>query len=247
MILESLLEHSGLTRGREYLIQEYLRDQSGAVIKDEEGRGLQPDVTIVYPDQRKVIVDSKMSLVAYEQYVAAADPDEEQKALKEHLRSLRQHIDGLSKKNYPKYAGNALDYVILFVPVEPAFMLAVREDHQLWKHAYDKRILMVSPTNLLAVLKIIADLWKVEKQSQHAIEIAERAGALYDKFVLFMESMDLVGSHLQKATDAHANALKRLTVGNGNLVKQAEQLKKMGARAGKQLPDHLLKSADDEE
>ncbi len=246
MILESLLEHSGLTKGREYYVQEFLRDQAGNIIRDEEGKGMQPDITIVYPDQRKVIVDSKMSLVAYEQYTSANGPAEEEVALKEHLRSVRLHIDGLSRKNYPRYAGTALDYVVLFVPVEPAFLLAVREDHLLWKYAYDKRILLVSPTNLLAVLKIIADLWKVEKQSQHAIEIAEKAGALYDKFVLFTESMDLVGTHLQKAADAHGSAMKRLSGGNGNLVKQAEQLKKMGAKANKQLPDNLLKDAGEE-
>jgi DNA recombination protein RmuC len=246
MILESLLEHSGLTRDREYFIQEYLRDQSGTIIKDEDGRAMQPDVTIVYPDQRKVIVDSKMSLVAYEQYVNAAGMEESERALKEHIKSVRQHIEGLSRKNYPRYAGNALDYVILFIPVEPAFLLAVKEDQQLWKYAYDKRILLVSPTNILAVLKIIVDLWKVEKQSQHAIEIAEKAGALYDKFVLFMESMELVGTHLQKATDAHGTAIKRLAVGNGNLVKQAERLKEMGAKTSRQLPDHLLKRTEDE-
>ena len=245
MILESLLEHSGLTKDREYFVQDYLRDTSGAVIRDEEGRGLQPDVTIVYPDQRKVIIDSKMSLVSYEQYTASVLPGEQDIALKEHIRSVRQHIDGLSRKNYPKYAGVALDYVILFVPVEPAFILAVKEDSQLWKYAYDKRILIVSPTNLLAVLKIIADLWKVDKQSQHAVDIADKAGILYDKFVLFAESMEIIGTSLQKATDAHTNAMKRLSSGNGNLVRQAEQLKKMGAKANKQLPDELLKEAEE--
>lgn len=246
MILESLLEHSGLTSGREYFVQDFLRDTAGNVLKDENGRSLQPDVVVVYPDQRKVIIDSKVSLVAFEQYTRSVTVEEQAAAIREHLRSLRSHIDGLSGKNYPRYAGNALDYVVLFIPVEPAFLLAVKEDTLLWKYAYDKRILLVSPTNLLAVLKIIADLWKVERQSQHAIEIAEKAGALYDKFVRFAESLSQVGVHIRKAGEQHEEAMKRLSSGRGNLVRQAEQLRKMGASANLQLPDSLVKESEEE-
>jgi DNA recombination protein RmuC len=246
MILESLLEHSGLTSGREYFVQDFLRDTAGNVLKDENGRSLQPDVVVVYPDQRKVIIDSKVSLVAFEQYTRSVTVEEQAATIREHLRSLRSHIDGLSGKNYPRYAGNALDYVVLFIPVEPAFLLAVKEDPQLWKYAYDKRILLVSPTNLLAVLKIIADLWKVERQSQHAIEIAEKAGALYDKFVRFAESLSQVGVHIRKAGEQHEEAMKRLSSGRGNLVRQAEQLRKMGASANLQLPDSLVKDSEEE-
>lgn len=246
MILESLLEHSGLARGREYFVQDFLRDTAGNILKDENGKSLQPDVIIAYPDQRKVIIDSKVSLVAFEQYTRSVTPEEQALAVREHLRSVRSHIDGLSGKNYPRYAGNALDYVILFIPVEPAFLLAVKEDPQLWKYAYDRRILMVSPTNLLAVLKIIADLWKVERQSRHAIEIAEKAGALYDKFVRFTESLLQVGVHLRKAGEQHEEAMKRLSSGRGNLIRQAEQLRKMGASANLQLPDGLVKESEQE-
>jgi DNA recombination protein RmuC len=204
MILESLLEHSGLTKNREYFVQDFLKDTAGNIIRDEHGKSFQPDVTIVYPDGRKVIIDSKVSLLAYDAYASCAQANDQVNCLKEHIRSMRAHIDGLSGKNYPKYAGQALDYVILFVPVEPAFLVAVKEDTLLWKYAYDKRILLVSPTNLLAVLKIIADLWKVELQNRNAIAIAEKAGSLYDKFVLFTENLKLVGDHLHKASEAHS-------------------------------------------
>jgi DNA recombination protein RmuC len=247
MILESLLEHSGLTKNREYFVQDFLKDIAGNIIRDENGKSFQPDVTIVYPDGRKVIIDSKVSLIAYDAYTSCAQSDDQVNCLKEHIRSLRTHIDGLSGKNYPKYAGQALDYVILFVPVEPAFLVAVKEDTQLWKYAYDKRILLVSPTNLLAVLKIIADLWKVELQNRNAIAIAEKAGSLYDKFVLFTENLKMVGDHLHKAADAHASAMGQLSEGRGNLIRQTQQLKEMGAKANKRLPEHLLNVAAEAE
>ncbi|HUR12821.1 MAG TPA: DNA recombination protein RmuC [Flavitalea sp.] len=244
MILESLLEHSGLTKNREYFVQEFLKDTAGNIIRDEHGKSFQPDITIVYPDGRKVIVDSKVSLIAYDAYASCARSTDQVNCLKEHIRSVRSHIDGLSGKNYPKYAGQALDYVILFIPIEPAFLVAVKEDVSLWKYAYDRRILMVSPTNLLAVLKIIADLWKVELQSRNAIAIAERAGNLYDKFVSFTKNMEDVGENLKKAHDAHAAAMGQLSSGKGNLIRQTQQLKDMGAKANKKLPDHLLNGVE---
>ncbi|MEI6086326.1 MAG: DNA recombination protein RmuC [Bacteroidota bacterium] len=239
MILESILEHSGLTKGREYVTQEFIRDQSGNIIKDDQGHGLQPDVTIYYPDQRKVIIDSKVSLVAWEQYVSESDLIKQEQAMKNHILSLRTHIDGLSKKNYPKYAV-ALDYVLLFIPIEPAFLEAVKKEPLLWKYAYDKKIMLVSPTNLLAVLKIIADLWKVEQQNRNAIEIAEKAGALYDKFHGFLTNMELVGKKLGDAQTSYDDAFKQLSTGKGNIIGKIEELKKMGADANKQLPDRLL-------
>jgi DNA recombination protein RmuC len=239
MILESILEHSGLTHGREYVTQEFIRDLAGNIIKDEQGHGLQPDVTISYPDQRKVIVDSKVSLVAWEQYVSEPDVIKQDLAIKSHIASLRTHIDGLSKKNYPKYAV-ALDYVLLFIPIEPAFLEAVKKDPQLWKYAYDKKIMLVSPTNLLAVLKIIADLWKVEQQNKNAIEIAEKAGALYDKFYGFLSNLELVGKKIGEAQSSYDEAFKQLSTGRGNIITKIEELKKMGADASKQIPERLL-------
>lgn len=239
MLLESILEKSGLTAGREFVTQTFIRDASGQVIKDDQGKGLQPDVMVYYPDQRTIIIDSKVSLIHWEQYINGETEAECKQAMDQHLLSLRAHIDGLSKKNYPKYA-KALDYVLLFVPVEPAFLEAVKTDTLLWKYAYDKKIMLVSPTNLLAVLKIIADLWKVEQQNQHAIEIAEKAGAMYDKFVGFITSMEEVGKKLGDARGAYEQAFKQLSTGKGNLVNRMEELKKMGAAAQKQIPDRIL-------
>lgn len=239
MLLESILENSGLVKGSQFFTQEFIRDAGGNVIKDEEGRGLQPDVMVKYPDQRTIIIDSKVSLIHWEQYVNSEDEAERNRALSLHLSSLKSHIDGLSKKNYPKYA-KALDYVLLFVPIEPAFLEAVKKDTNLWKYAYDKNIMLVSPTNLLAVLKIIADLWKVEQQNQNAIEIAMKAGSMYDKFVLFLESMESVGNGIKNAQTAYDKAMGQLSTGRGNVVKQMEDLKKMGADAQKQIPDKII-------
>ena len=239
MILESILEHSGLTKGREYVTQEFIRDQAGNIIKDDLGHGLQPDVIISYPDQRKVIIDSKVSLVAWEQYVSEPDIMKQELVMKSHIASLRNHIDGLSRKNYPKYAA-ALDYVLLFVPIEPAFLEAVKKDSLLWKYAYDKKIMLVSPTNLLAVLKIIADLWKVEQQNRNAIEIAEKAGALYDKLHGFLANLELVGKKIGDAQSSYDDAFKQLSTGKGNIIGKIEELKKMGADASKQLPERVL-------
>jgi DNA recombination protein RmuC len=239
MILESLLENSGLNKNREYFVQEFIRDTAGNIIKDDNGKALQPDVTILYPDKRKIIIDSKVSLVAWEQCVGCDNKEQQLVFMSDHIRSIRQHIEGLSKKNYPKYA-QALDYVLLFIPIEPAFLEAVKSDLQLWRYAYEKKILLVSPTNLFSVLKIIADLWKVEQQNKHAIEIADKAGALYDKFAGFIDNMEQLGKKLDDAHDCYNDAFKQLHKGKGNLVNRVEELKRMGAKAGKQLPDRLL-------
>ena len=243
MILSSILENSGLTENREYFLQEFIRDKSGEVIKDENGNGLQPDVTIHYPDERKVIVDSKVSLVAWEKYMSETDVTAQKQSLDNHIRSLKLHIDGLSKKNYPKYA-KALDHVILFVPIEPAFLEAVKQDTGLWKYAYDKKVLIVGPTNLLLVLKIVADIWQIEKQSKNAIEIAEKAGELYDKLFGFVESMEDVGAGLKKANQNYEKAMGQLSTGKGNAIKKAEELKALGADTKKQFPDRLIDNTD---
>ena len=245
MILESILETSGMAKNREYFLQEFLRDNAGNIIKDEFGKGLQPDAMILYPDQRRVIIDSKVSLLSWNECCAHSDVQEQQRLLQEHIRSIRQHIDGLSRKNYPRYA-SALDYVLMFIPIEPAFVEALKGDHGLWKYAYDKNILLVSPTNLFAVLRIVADLWNVEKQSRHAIEIADKAGALYDKFAGFVENFELVGKKIEDASGAYSSAKKQLVSGPGNITRKVEELKKMGANASKQLPDRVLLTLEDE-
>ena len=243
MILSSILENSGLTENREYFLQEFIKDKSGEIIKDENGNGLQPDVTIHYPDERKVIVDSKVSLVAWEQYMSETDPNAQKQALEAHIKSLKAHIDGLSKKDYSKYA-KALDHVILFVPIEPAFLEAVKQDTGLWKYAYDKKVLIVGPTNLLLVLKIVADIWQIEKQSKNAIEIAEKAGELYDKLLGFVESMEDVGAGLKKANQNYEKAMGQLSTGKGNAIKKAEELKGLGADTKKQFPERLIDNTE---
>lgn len=244
LILETILSNSGLTKGNEFVLQEFIRDKAGNIIKDSEGNGLQPDAMIFYPDERKVIADSKVSLIAWERYVNAEDPDEQKQALEDHIRSMYAHIDNLSGKNYPKYA-KALDYVLLFVPIEPAFLEALKADRNLWKYAYDKGIVMVSPTNLLAVLKIIADLWKVEIQSKNAIEIARKAGDLYDKFHGFMKNFEAIGKKLDESKDAFQDAFKQLGTGRGNIITRISELKKMGVTTTKQLSDDLIKFGEE--
>ncbi|MFC4262884.1 DNA recombination protein RmuC [Ferruginibacter yonginensis] len=239
LILESILEASGLLKGTQYFLQQFIKDNAGNIIKDEDGKGLQPDVMIVYPDERKIIIDAKVSLQAWDILVAATDITEQHTYLAQHLKSIKNHIDGLSKKNYPKYA-SALEYVLLFIPIEPAFLEALKQDATLWKYAYDRNIILVSPTNLLAVLKIIVALWKVSSQSKNAIEIAEKAGSLYDKFVGFYESFDAVGKKIREAHQSFEQAQKQLITGRGNFTQKVEELKKMGANAQKQLPDAAL-------
>ena len=245
-ILETILTNSGLTKDREFFLQQFIRSADGVLIKDENGQALQPDATIVFPDNRKVIADSKVSLLAWEQYVNASTEQEQQEAMNLHLKSVKAHIDGLHAKKYPKYA-EALDYVLMFIPIEPAFIETLKIEKNLWKYAYDKGIVMVSPTNLLAVLKIIADLWRVEKQSRHAIEIAEKAGALYDKFHGFVGNFENIGKKLSEGQAAYDQAFKQLSTGTGNVFKRMEELKKMGAKASKQLGNHLLQSSEEEQ
>ncbi|QNA44308.1 DNA recombination protein RmuC [Lacibacter sediminis] len=239
MILETILENSGLIKGQHFQVQDFIRDAAGAIIKDENGRGLQPDVTIYYPDERKVIIDSKVSLIAYEASVSADLPEDAAKMMDEHVRAIKGHVDGLSKKNYPKYA-KTLDYVLMFVPIEPAFLEAVKSDQTLWKYAYDKGIILVSPTNLLAILKIVEEMWKVDKQTKNAEAIAEQAGAIYEKFVGFLHNFKSVGDSLGAAQRTYEDAYKQLATGKGNFSRQVERLKDMGAKTVKHIPTDFL-------
>lgn len=230
MILQRILEESGLMKDREYFIQESFTQA--------DGKRLQPDVVIRYPGNKSVVIDSKVSLVAYERFVQSNDREVQQNMLKSHLQSVRSHIANLSGKDYQRmYQLNSLDYVILFVPIEPAFLLAIQSDPQLWKFAYDKKVLLISPTNLIAVLKIIHELWKVEHQNQNAIEIAERGGKLYDKFASFVETLQEVGKEIGKAQSKYQLAMKQLSEGNGNIIGQVEKLKELGVKAKKSIPE----------
>ncbi|WP_455924421.1 DNA recombination protein RmuC [Pseudomonas putida] len=236
LILERVLEHAGLEKGREY--------QTQVSLKGPDGERFQPDVLILLPGDKQVVVDSKVSLTAYQQYISADDPAVSQAALKQHVLSLRNHVKGLSGKDYNRLEGlHSLDFVLLFVPIEAAFSAALQAEPNLFQEAFDRQIVIVSPTTLLATLRVIDSLWKQERQSQNAREIAERAGWLYDKFVLFIQDLDEVGNRLQQLDKAYGAARNKLVEGRGNLVSRTEQLKLLGARASKSLPADLLERA----
>jgi len=239
MILETILENSGLEKNREFFVQEFLRDEAGNTIKDTEGKKMQPDVLIRYPDGRNVIIDSKVSLTAYERYANSDKEAERDQALKQHLLSIKNHIDGLSSKNYDHYT-KSLDFVMMFIPVEPAYLVAVKNDKELWNYAYKKKILLISPTNLIAALKLVADLWKREHQNRNAYEIAERGGKLYDKFVSFLESLEDVGNNIERARKSYDTAFNQLKDGRGNIIGQVEKLKELGVKAQKSIPPNLI-------
>jgi DNA recombination protein RmuC len=235
MILENILEKSGLVKGREYTVQES--------VKDIEGKRFQPDVIISYPDNRKVVIDSKVSLVAYERYSSSTNKEDQEKSLIEHLRSVKNHIDSLSSKNYQDLVGS-LDSVMMFIPVEPAYMVVMEADSDLWNYAYSKRVLLISPTNLIAALKLIYNLWQHEFQNRNALEIANRGGLLYDKFVGFVENLKSIGESIHKAHSSYESAFSQLKEGKGNLISQAQQLKELGVKAKKSISSELIDSND---
>ncbi|WP_169720214.1 DNA recombination protein RmuC [Pseudomonas jinjuensis] len=236
LVLERVLEHAGLERGREYETQ--------VSLKSAEGERFQPDVLIRLPGDKQVVVDAKVSLTAYQQFIAADDEAIRQQALRQHVLSLRNHVKGLSGKDYRRLEGlHSLDFVLLFMPVEAAFSVALQAEPNLFQEAFERNIVIVSPTTLLATLRVIDSLWRQERQSQNAREIAERAGALYDKFVLFVQDLDEIGGRLQQLDKAYAAARNKLCDGRGNLVSRTEQLRLLGARASKSLPAEWLERA----
>jgi DNA recombination protein RmuC len=240
VILERILEQSGLTKGREYETQ--------VALKNEEGDRRNPDVIIHLPDQRDIVVDAKVSLTDYERYCRAELPEEKQRCLKQHILSLRAHINGLSRKAYEQLEGvNSLDFVLIFVPVEAAFMLALEHDHTLFRDAYDKGIILVSPSTLLATLRTIHNIWRYEDQNRNAQQIAAEAGKLYDQLVLVVESLDDLGRHIDRSQEAWQQTRKRLVDGRGNLIKKFEDIKKLGARTKRSLPDNLVEKATDQD
>jgi len=232
-ILEKLLEDSGLSNGREYSTQ--------VALKDETGKRRNPDVIVHLPEGRDIVIDAKVSLVDYDRYFHAEDEESKKLCLRQHLSSLRAHIKGLSSKDYEKLEGvNSLDFVLIFVPIESAFMLALDHDPEMMRDAYDRGIILVSPSTLMVTLRTIKNLWRYADQNLNAQLIADKAGGLYDQFVLYIESLDEVGKHIEKSQEAWDTAHKRLSSGRGNLIRRTEELKKLGAKAKKSLPDNML-------
>ena len=219
MILESILQKSGLIKDREYKVQNNL--------VTEEGKNVRPDIIVELPDNRAIVIDSKVSLNAYNAYCESENKEEQLVFLNNHLKAIRQHVDDLSSKNYNDLV-NSLDFTMLFVPIEPAYLLAMQHDQNLWNDAYQKRILLISPTNLIACLKIIVDLWNREKQDKSAQKIVKQAEKMYDKMVLFTKSFDQVGKQLQQANDAFLKANGQLRSGRGNVLQQTQHLLKYG-------------------
>ncbi len=237
-ILESILEKSGLVKNREYVIQESLTTESG--------KRFQPDVIIKLPENKSIVIDSKVSLVAYEKFVSEENEKEKQLALREHINSIRGHIKNLSSKNYQNlYQLDSLDFVLMFMPIEPAFALAVQTDASLFNDAFEMNIVIVSPTTLLATLRTITSIWRQENQNKNAMEIARQSGALYDKFVGFTEDLINVGKKMDEAKNNYSSAMRKLTDGRGNLVRSVEKIKELGAKTAKQLPNSLLDRADE--
>jgi DNA recombination protein RmuC len=236
-ILESILEKSGLVKGREYHVQESFSSGSSR---------LQPDVIVNLPEDKNIIIDSKLSLVAYERYISSEDEAETEASLKEHIASVRKHVKDLSAKNYQQlYNVSGLDFVLLFMPVEPAFGLAIQFDDQLFMEAYEKNIVIVSPSTLIATLRTIASIWRQENQNRNAFEIARQSGSLYDKFKSFTDDLIKVGENLGSTTKNYELAMNKLTEGKDNLIRKTERLKELGAKASKSIDQRLLDRSEE--
>lgn len=232
MILERILESSGLLKDTHYKMQENK--------KDEQGKNLRPDAIIYLPDDKHLLIDSKVSLVAYERVINCEEKDEQDKYIKEHLVSVKKHIDELSLKSYQNLPGlNSPEYVLMFIPVEASFGVAFQYDKSLFDYAWKRKVVIVSPSTLIATLLTISSIWKQELQTRNAIEIADRGGKLYDKFVGFIEDLRSLGNSIEKTKKEYDQAMNKLSSGSGNLIGQAEKLRKLGAKATKELPEQM--------
>ncbi len=236
LILERVLEKSGLEKGREYEVQQSFTT--------EDGNRVFPDVVINLPDGKKMIVDSKVTLTAYERYINEEDENEKSQYLKEHILAIKRHVEQLGSKNYHDlYQMESPDFVLLFIPIESAFALALNEDTSLYNKAFEKNIVIVTPSTLLATLRTIDSMWANQKQQENALEIARQAGALYDKFEGFVADLVKVGNKIKDSKTEYDNAMNKLVDGSGNLINRVENLKKMGAKAKKSLPENILQRA----
>ena len=233
MTLEKILEDCGLRAGHEYVAQQ--------TYTTEDGQRVRPDVVVNLPGNKSIVIDSKVSLVAYMQWHSATGGDEQRRDIEEHVAALRRHVRELSKKGYQDQIGsNTLEFVLMYVPIESAYLAALRHDAALYSNAFSSKVLIVGPTTLMAALQIIHNIWRYERQTKNAIEIGERAGALYDQFVLFTESFKELGGRLEQAQSAYTMTYKRLSQGNGNLVDRAHRLLELGAKAKRKLNPELI-------
>ncbi len=239
MILESILEKSGLRKNQEYFLEHELRDENNkAIFSEFSGKKMRPDAVIKYPDNRNVIIDSKVSLTAFIEMTDETNPEIFLVKQSQHLQSVKNHINQLSQKAYDDF-DKSLDFVMMFIPSEAAYIAALQAEPNLWNFAYDKRILLLSPTNLITSLKLIQDLWKREHQNRNAMEIADRGAKLYDKFVGFVENLERIGKNIDQAKNSYNDAFKQLSSGNDNLIVQTQKLKNLGIKNKKNLPQGL--------
>jgi len=238
-VLEKILERSGLEKDREYKLQ--------VSTKNVDGETIRPDVVVLLPDEKHIIIDSKVSLTAYESLVSAENDEEREQFTKEHIASIRSHLKLLGDKNYQTAESlNSPELVLMFVPIEASFGIAVQTDKELFNYAWDKKIVIVSPSTLLATLVTISSIWKQEKQTRNAIDIASKSGALYDKFVGFVEDLKEVGNKMNSAKESYGKAMSKLTEGKGNIVSSIEKLKTLGAKATKSIPQNILDRGESE-
>ena len=244
MILESILEKSGLVKGREYFLEHELRDEDNkALFSEFSGKKMRPDAVVKYPDERNVIIDSKVSLTAFTELIDETDADIYQVKVNQHLASIKNHIKQLSDKAYDDY-DKSLDFVMMFIPSEAAYIAAMQADPNLWNFAYDKRILLLNPSNLITSLKLVSDLWKREYQNKNAAEIADRGAKLYDKFVGFVENLEKLGRNMDQAKNVYNEAFKQLSTGNDNLITQTIKLKGLGIKNKKNLPSSMEETSE---
>lgn len=243
MVLETILVKSGLVEGENYFVQRTENDDGTQIKNDDNGR-LRPDVVVALPDKKCIVIDSKVSLTAYVNYINADNEDDRQRFGKAHLLSVRSHLKELETKRYQDFVGvgndDRIDYVLMFIPNEHAYMAAMTLDNNLWMEAYEKRVVIISPAHVISTLRLIAQLWTRDKQTKNALKIAEEGGKLYDKFVGFVNDMQTVEQSLGKASEAYASAMSKLHTGRGCIVSKVENLKKLGAKTSKTLPSDML-------
>lgn len=243
MVLETILVKSGLVEGENYFVQRTKNDDGTQIKNDDNGR-LRPDVVVALPDKKCIVIDSKVSLTAYVNYINADNEDDRQRFGKAHLLSVRSHLKELETKRYQDFVGvgndDRIDYVLMFIPNEHAYMAAMTLDNNLWMEAYEKRVVIISPAHVISTLRLIAQLWTRDKQTKNALKIAEEGGKLYDKFVGFVNDMQTVEQSLGRASEAYASAMSKLHTGRGCIVSKVENLKKLGAKTSKTLPSDML-------